>query len=208
MSENLGGEIIASEKWSTGKAPRIQGWQAQWIFHSLHNFPRHSNLIHWIENFSNRCVWFLFCKTMMICPPAFSGYLFIQCSSLFRKNSFPSCASLCIGCVLSIYFPTSSTLQTQCKSCLKFCIKIHPECPRLLPVSVGDTRLQSIPGPYFFFLILWTFQVARDFIMLSWLSAIHISGWIGKFNVSRLPVEWDRHFCNHAELGRVGPARQ
>lgn len=136
----------------------------------------------------------------MICPPAFSGYLFIQCSSLFRKNSFPSCASLCTGCVLSIYSPTSRTLQTQCKSCLKFCIKIHPECPRLLPVSVGDTRLQSIPGPYFFFLILWTFQVARDFIMLSWLSAIHISRWIGKFDVSRLPVEWDRRFCNHAEL--------
>lgn len=148
MSENLGVEIIASEKWSTGKAPRIQGWQAQWIFHSLHNFPWHSNLIHWIENFSNRCVWFLLCKAMMICPPAFSGYLFIQCSSLFRKNSFPSCASLCTG-VYSV--PTSSrTLQTQCKSCLKFCIKIHPECPQMLPVSVGTLDYRVAPAHFFF----------------------------------------------------------
>lgn len=166
MSENLGVEIIASEKWSTGKAPRIQGWQAQWIFHSLHNFPWHSNLIHWIENFSNRCVWFLLCKAMMICPPAFSGYLFIPCSSLFRKNSFPSCASLCTGCVLSIYLLQHSADSMQVLS--KLLRKNSPRMSSDASCLSWNTRLQSSPGPFFFFLlILWTFQVARDFIMLS-----------------------------------------
>lgn len=43
---------------------------------------------------------------------------------------------------------------------------------------------------------------------LSRVPAIHISGWVGESDGSRLPAEWDRYACNHIKLEQVGPARQ
>lgn len=162
--------------------------------------------IHQIENFSNRCVWFFFyCAkqwwythqpSLTICL-----YSFKVCSG--KTHFLP--VLHCVFVMYSISLPALYRLNASLvwSSTLKSTYHVL-NC--ILPL-LGTLDYKVSQGP-FFFLILWTSKVKRDFIMSNWLSAIHISGWIGEFDISRLPAEWDRHFCNHAELEQVGAARQ
>lgn len=89
MSKEFSGwnnNLLKNGAWE--KALRIQSWQTQWIFCSLNNFPWHSNLTHWIGNFSSRCGPFLLCNTMIIDPPAFFLFVYTVAKIFSRKTHF------------------------------------------------------------------------------------------------------------------------
>lgn len=87
-----------------------QSWQAQWIFCFFNNFSWHSNLIHWIGNFSTGCGSFFLIVQNNDNIPTSLLYLFIKLLKFVQEKLISFLRLIMLSSSITVLYSSKTSL--------------------------------------------------------------------------------------------------